>query len=107
MMPPLCSAGAPPLPSSGLCPADDQSMYQGWDWDTIRWAGKGQFSLPTASPDPSANPVPGAGIPGVDWRPLKDFDSADDSNPYVAVPNGGSYKRNAYGILNLGSAHSS
>jgi prepilin-type N-terminal cleavage/methylation domain-containing protein/prepilin-type processing-associated H-X9-DG protein len=31
------------------CQADDQSMYQGYDWDTSRWAGDSD-ALPTSNP---------------------------------------------------------
>jgi prepilin-type N-terminal cleavage/methylation domain-containing protein/prepilin-type processing-associated H-X9-DG protein len=44
------------------CQADDQSMYQGYDWDTSRWAGEG--ALPVSNP-----------IIGSDARPSRDIES--------------------------------
>jgi hypothetical protein len=89
---PHCYAGI----GGGVCPDDDQSMYQGHDWDTIRWAGNGPagLSLPPSSP--------AAGT--VDWRPLKDFDSQDDANPWNTMIG---YGRNGVGITNFGAAHAS
>jgi prepilin-type N-terminal cleavage/methylation domain-containing protein len=63
------------------CQADDQSMYQGYDWDTVRWAGD------------SSTPPNGIPAPGSDWRPFKDAEG--DST------NGG----DMFGIRVFGSAH--
>jgi prepilin-type N-terminal cleavage/methylation domain-containing protein len=63
------------------CQADDQSMYQGYDWDTVRWAG-----------DSSTPPV-GIPAPASDWRPFKDVEG-DNTN-------GG----DTYGLKIFGSAH--
>jgi prepilin-type N-terminal cleavage/methylation domain-containing protein len=62
---------------------DDQSMYQGADYDTIRWAGS------TIAP-------PAAGS-GADWQPVK------DENHFISpgVPDG------QWGITIFGSAHPS
>jgi len=90
---PHCYSGI----TAGTCPDDDQSMYQGHDWDTIRWAGLGQFSLPPS--------VPAAGA--IDWRPLKDYEPIDDNNPWVTGLNiTWTAGRNLYGISNFGAAHS-
>ncbi len=40
------------------CQADDQSMYQGYDWDTSRWAGDSGGNTP-----PVSNPVIGSDAP--------------------------------------------
>jgi prepilin-type N-terminal cleavage/methylation domain-containing protein len=48
------------------CWADDQSMFQGFDWDTVRWAGN------SVSFNPSA-----------DWRPIQD----PQTLPYEAQQN--------------------
>ena len=82
---PQCYAGL----VGGNCQADDQSMYQGHDWDTIRWAGD-SFALPKSNiPDPGQR----------DWRPLKDQDGTtkdnSDTTGYL------------YGIRNFGGPHSS
>jgi prepilin-type processing-associated H-X9-DG protein len=73
----------------GNCQADDQSMYQGHDWDTIRWAGD-SFALPKSS-------IPDPGQP--DWRPLKDQDGTtkdnSDTTGYL------------YGLRMFGGPHSS
>jgi prepilin-type N-terminal cleavage/methylation domain-containing protein len=62
---------------------DDQSMYQGADFDTIRWGGNSQ-----------APPAPGAGI---DWQPRKDENHSDASgNPDTT-----------WGDQQFGSAHPS
>ena len=70
----------------GNCQADDQSMYQGHDWDTIRWAGTGPAmppsSVPTSPPD---------------WRPLKDQNGDGTGNTATG---------NLYGLLNFGGPHS-
>jgi prepilin-type N-terminal cleavage/methylation domain-containing protein len=66
---------------SGRCQDDDQSMYQGYDWDTTRWAG-----------DASSPPV-GIPAPGSDYRPF--IDTEGDNT------NGG----DTYGLKMFGSAH--
>jgi prepilin-type N-terminal cleavage/methylation domain-containing protein len=67
------------------CAADDQSMFQGYDWDTIRWAGNGAFSLP------SNKIVYGS----IDWRPLKD----SEIDPYTVVTTSSPF------LTNFGSPH--
>ncbi|HTQ37582.1 MAG TPA: DUF1559 domain-containing protein [Pirellulales bacterium] len=71
--------------TGGNCPADDQSMFQGYDWDTIRWAGSNQFSLP------SNKIIYGA----VDWRPLRD----SETDPYTVFVTTSPF------IVNFGSPH--
>ncbi len=77
---PMCYDGKVP----GSCPADDQSMYQGYDWDTIRWGGD--------------TPGPAVGVPaaGSDYRPLHDI-NGDNSG----------YNANGWllGIYQFGAAH--
>jgi len=70
------------LPSNFRNVGDDQSMYQGYDYDTIRWAG-----------DSVATPTPGT---GANWQPLKDENHFNGSNP-----DGG------WGTSNFGSVHPS
>jgi prepilin-type N-terminal cleavage/methylation domain-containing protein len=66
------------------CQADDQSMYQGYDWDTIRWGGDG-----TTLPVP---PIPA--FP--DWRPLHDVEGDNSGNSATG---------DLMGIKNFGSIH--
>jgi len=69
----------------GNCPADDQSMYQGYDWDTIRWGGESQN--------------PPVGVPATtdtDFRPVHDVNG--DNSGYT---NAGSLLY----IKNFGAAH--
>ena len=40
--------------TNGLHDADNNSMYTGWDWDTVRWGGS--IGFPTDDPDALANP---------------------------------------------------
>ena len=73
---------------SGLPPAqrnwgDDQSMYQGADYDSVRWAGT------TTGPPPAGT--------GAAWQPLKDENHF--SAPGVAD--------SQWGVANFGSAHPS
>ena len=70
------------FPSNLRNVGDDQSMYQGYDYDTIRWAG-----------DTIAPPTPGT---GANWQPVK------DENHFIGTnPDGG------WGVTNFGSAHPS
>jgi prepilin-type N-terminal cleavage/methylation domain-containing protein len=69
-------------PNNDLCPADNGTVFQGHDWDVIRWANGG-----TSLPASNAN----------DITPVKDVNAfnaagAPDSN---------------FGIGNFGSAHAS
>ena len=50
---------------TGDCPADNGSVYEGHDWDIIRWAWDSTSVLPTSATDKSNN---------IDWRPLHDED---------------------------------
>jgi len=70
------------LPSNLRNVGDDQSMYQGYDYDTIRWAGNS-----------TAPPPPGT---GTNWQPLKDENHFNGTNP-----DGG------WAVTNFGSAHPS
>ena len=65
---------------TGDCPADNGTVYEGHDWDILRWAGTGN-QIPTTA-------VPAAGA--TDWRPLKDADNTDAK----------------WGEINFGSQHS-
>ena len=71
------------LPSAQRNWGDDQSMYQGHNYDTIRWAGM------SSSPPTLAN--------GAAWQPLK------DENHY----NSDGTADSSWGIQNFGSAHPS
>ena len=55
----------------GQCQADDQSMYQGYDWDTSRWAGDSYGNtLPPITPAAGSDARPARdmelGTPGTD-----------------------------------------
>src|SRR5262249_20188683 len=63
------------------CYADDQSMYQGYDWDTVRWAGETNTLPPLTATTP-------------DWRPLQDVEGTKIGSDDL------------YGLKNFGSAHS-
>ena len=65
---------------NGLCPADNGSVYEGHDWDTIRWASTS-----------GNNAMPASAAVTTDFRPLKDEDQAD----------------NNWGRANFGSQHAS
>jgi prepilin-type N-terminal cleavage/methylation domain-containing protein len=67
---------------TGDCPADNGTVYEGHDWDIVRWAGTAN-QIPTTA-------VPAAGA--TDWRPLKDEDHPTDTK---------------WGETNFGSQHSS
>ncbi|HZZ26553.1 MAG TPA: DUF1559 domain-containing protein [Pirellulales bacterium] len=71
--------------SGGNCPADDQSMFQGYDWDTVRWAGSNSFSVPSSK----------IFVGGIDWRPLRD----SEIDPTTVVTTTSPY------LVNFGSAH--
>ena len=60
---------------------DDQSLYQGYDYDSIRWGGN-------STAPPLAN--------ALDYLPLHDENHSTDNGGY-----------NQWGITNFGSAHSS
>jgi len=62
---------------------DDQSMYQGADFDTIRWGGNS-----------AAPPAPGT---GTDWQPRKDENHSDASGNFDTT----------WGDQQFGSAHPS
>ena len=64
---------------TSACPADNGTVYEGHDWDVLRWAGDENL-LPTTA-------VPGTAY---DWRPYKDADNTD----------------NTWGEKNFGSQHS-
>jgi hypothetical protein len=68
------------LPSAQRNWGDDQSMYQGANYDTLRWAGASLAPPNTAS--------------GAPWRPLK------DENRFV-----GAAADSEWGIRHFGSAH--
>jgi prepilin-type N-terminal cleavage/methylation domain-containing protein len=75
------------------CPADNGSVFQGWDWDTIRWAWNSSISQPADATD-------SARTGGHDWRPLKDENH--DPSETTDWGNGSSWGR-----TNFGSQHSS
>ncbi len=66
--------------ASSTSKADNGTVYEGHDWDIVRWCGNGN-SLPTT-------PVPNG---GTDWRPLKDEEHRENDD---------------WGITNFGSQHS-
>ena len=68
------------LPSSQRNWGDDQSLYQGYDYDSVRWGGN------SAAPQ---------NVP--DWLPLK------DENHFAS----GGGADNKWGVTNFGSAHAS
>ena len=51
------------------CPADNGSIYEGHDWDILRWGGTGN-QIPTTA-------VPNIAAGDYDWRPYKDADNSD------------------------------
>ena len=71
---------------NGGGPTDNGSMFEGHDWDILRWGGTG-------------NTLPGASFVAteIDWRALHDADNVDSGNPW-----GGADK---WGEVNFGSAH--
>jgi prepilin-type N-terminal cleavage/methylation domain-containing protein len=68
------------------CQADDQSMYQGYDWDTVRWGG-----------DSSMPPTDAAPSPASDWRPFRDIEGSTVT----------SNDPDTFGLRIFGSAHAS
>jgi prepilin-type N-terminal cleavage/methylation domain-containing protein len=70
-------------------PTDNGTIFQGHDWDILRWAADGD-TYPTAASYP-AN--------AVDWKPLHDQDNSDASNPWGSA--------DKWGQTNFGSAHQS
>lgn len=54
---------------TGECPADNGSVWEGYDWDIIRWGGKGH-TLPMSAD---------AKVNNIDWRPLRDEDHKTDA----------------------------
>jgi prepilin-type N-terminal cleavage/methylation domain-containing protein len=70
------------------CPGDNGSVYQGHDWDTIRWAGDDN-ALPTG---------PQAKVDKIDWRPLK-----DENHATTETTDWGSGEK--WGQSNFGSMH--
>src|SRR5262249_27737941 len=79
---PKCYTGV----GGNMCPADNGSVYEGHDWDVIRWTYR----------DSDAT---NSGANTRDWRPLKDEDHAtSESN---AWGNG-----DQWGETNFGSQHS-
>jgi prepilin-type N-terminal cleavage/methylation domain-containing protein len=72
------------------CPTDNGSVFEGHDWDIIRWASTGN-SIPTGATYPADQ---------VDWKPLKDADhDPNETNPWGSGTRWGEY--------NFGSQHSS
>ena len=72
--------------SASRCQADDQSMYQGYDWDSVRWGGN--------SPSP---PTSTTGLGVVDWRPIRDKEGDGTAGATGDL----------YGLSLFGSVHSS
>ena len=75
---------------TGDCPADNGSVYEGHDWDIIRWASTGN-ALPTGPNDK---------VNGIDWRPLRDQDHLKSE-----TTDWGSGEK--WGETNFGSLHPS
>jgi prepilin-type N-terminal cleavage/methylation domain-containing protein len=75
------------------CPADNGSVFQGWDWDIIRWA----WNSPTTQP---ADATDSAKLGGRDWRPLRDENH--DASESTDWGNG-----LQWGRTNFGSLHAS
>jgi hypothetical protein len=63
--------------SGAACIGDDQSMFQGFDWDTIRWAGNSvSFSVSPRDWRPIADPQDDAGVSQGSNAVLTNFGSA-------------------------------
>ncbi len=73
---------------TGDCPADNGSIFEGHDWDIIRWASDGN-TIP-AGPTDKVN--------GIDWRPLRDED-----HQKTETTDWGSGEK--WGETNFGSMH--
>jgi prepilin-type N-terminal cleavage/methylation domain-containing protein/prepilin-type processing-associated H-X9-DG protein len=73
---------------------DNGSVFQGHDWDTVRWGGDAN-TAPTASTFPAD---------AVDWRPLHDQDNMDGNNPWSVYWNKAG-NSSYYGAFNFGSIH--
>jgi prepilin-type N-terminal cleavage/methylation domain-containing protein len=72
------------------CPTDNGSVFEGHDWDIIRWGGDGNM-IPTSATYPGNQ---------VDWRPLKDeYHDPNETDPWGTGQRWGEY--------NFGSQHSS
>jgi prepilin-type N-terminal cleavage/methylation domain-containing protein len=72
----------------GRCQADDQSMYQGFDWDNIRWAGNNRLSPPTVS-----------------WAPTQDKEGPNDNQPEDTLYFGASHRGGTQMVMADGSVH--
>jgi len=68
-------------------PTDNGSIFQGHDWDILRWGGDNDTAPPNAT----------FAATEVDWRPLHDADNSDPNNPWGSA--------DKWGQTNFGGAH--